>query len=310
MFAHCPALEHLLMYWPYHPDNVDGAAIGRLCPALRKIYYTASKSPLLNGAWPFKTLMTIPKNQVETFDFGGQGGAPLDGEFIGDSLLRHGQSLRTIRIDHRVPSMAIRGILNECVVLEDLNVDLSHIDLGDAVAASPWASSRIRSLKLNIRIEQLPDHPGLPRQSKYRPFYIRKPPVLLPGEERTFERLEVLYRQIGKQKELRLLQLSTREYDASGCIVGLFDGVQPFPGMLRLKDKKKNKDMEMELPGYLELLAGLSKLEFVGSAVVPETDGFKLAEDAEEVDWILEHWPRLRTAGFIPSARMPTRSCA
>ncbi|KAG0367067.1 hypothetical protein BGX24_003414, partial [Mortierella sp. AD032] len=305
MFEHCPGLEHLVMYWPSHPHNVDGAAIGRICPNLRHIYYTSCTSRLPSGAWLFGTLTTIPENQLKAFDYRWLG-APLDIELTGGSLARHGHSLKKIRIDSRVHSKAIRRILNECAVLEVLEIGLSHIELRDAVAASPWASSRITTLKLNIGIGRLPDQPP---HSKYKPFYLRTPPVLLLGEEKIFEQLEDLYREIGKQKELRRLQLDTKEYDENGHIVGLFYGLQPFPGMLRLMDNKNNSkgNRNEEIPGYLELLSGLNKLEEIGGAVAPETNEHRMAEDAEEVDWILKHWPLLRTANFFPASKMPRR---
>lgn len=41
------------------------------------------------------------------------------------------------------------------------------------------------------------------------------------------------------------------------------------------------------------MLAGLSKLRKVSGTIGPETEDGKLAANAAEVEWILEHWPRL-----------------
>lgn len=165
-------------------------------------------------------------------------------------------------------------MLESCTSLEDSSVIQSTMDLGDAVA-SPWASSSLTLLDLDIDT----------RMGR-KPYYLRPSPSRWSGKEkRIFGQLEILYRQIGKQKNLWRLQLGKGYRHWGNRKVP--EDVQQFPGMLRLGDK------DGIVPGYLDMLAGLSKLVEVGGDISPETRDGKLAEDAAEVDWILEHWPRL-----------------
>lgn len=61
------------------------------------------------------------------------------------------------------------------------------------------------------------------------------------------------------------------------------------------------------MPGYLELLSGLTRLKEIHGSVAPETPNRMMEVDAKEVDWILEHWPEFAEASFFPKSRMKNR---
>ncbi|OAQ23772.1 hypothetical protein K457DRAFT_142478 [Linnemannia elongata AG-77] len=76
-----------------------------------------------------------------------------------------------------------------------------------------------------------------------------------------------------------------------------------FPGLLSLKENVAGR------PGYLDFLKGLSQLREIGGDVATETLHYQMAEDAPEVDWILENWPCLsfHECGIFPRSRVPHR---
>ncbi|KAG0293613.1 hypothetical protein BGZ96_002567 [Linnemannia gamsii] len=292
MFRLCPSVVNV--DWKFHsiPHDVDGPAIARMCPKICNITFQSifvSRDP---NSWPYELAETLPENQLETLNHRERDHrcdvALLNTELVGRAMRRHTLTLREIRIDHKVPnsSREIAFVLESCASLEVLSVIQSTLDLGDSVA-SPWASSSLTLLELDIDT-----------RLGSKPYYFRPPPSRRSGKEkRIFGQLEILYRQIGKQKNLRVLQLG-KGYQGRGDRK-IPEDVQPYPGMLRLSDRNGI------VPGYLDMLAELSKLEKIGGDIGPETKDRKLAANAAEVDWILEHWPRLYWVKFLPLSRWP-----
>ncbi|KAG0200183.1 hypothetical protein BGX33_011157 [Mortierella sp. NVP41] len=132
--------------------------------------------------------------------------------------------------------------------------------------------------------------------TQYTPFYLQTPPAKPSADEvRDLAELEAFYRQLGKQKDLRYLQLQRTEHIETGAVAGRFyEREEAFPGILRLKDNDDGN------PGYLDLLVELAKLDAIYGAIYPETDDGKMPKDSKEFGWILDHWPCLNTAFFFP----------
>lgn len=173
-------------------------------------------------------------------------------------------------------------ILENCEALEVLDIQYLTIDLEDAIGG-PWACLRMRKLLLDIDTKIL-----------RKPSYLRFPPSRRSVKEKQlFDRLEILYRQIGELTSLRYLHLGNLMRDFRKRSIGNY--IQPFPGLLRLSEKEKEI-----VPGCLELWRGLTRLKEIHGSVAPETPDHKLPVDAAEVDWILRHWPEFAQASFFP----------
>lgn len=286
-FGRCPNVENLHLGWQLITDTLDGARIARMCPKIRRITCGYRALDIIEE-WPYKLSLALPEHQLEMFRHG-QNKTSFDGDLISGALMRHSRSLRDIQIRNRIPSKTVAMILEHCEALEVLDVRDSTMDLEDAIGC-PWACSRLRELHLDIDTK-----------ITRKPSYLRPPPSRRsPKEKQLFGRLEILYRQIGKLTNLQYLHLgdSTRDYKKRS----LKKYIQPFPGLLRLSDKEKGI-----VPGYLELLSGLTRLKEIRGSVAPETPDHKLAADAAEVDWILEHWPEVAMSSFFPCSRMRIR---
>jgi hypothetical protein len=287
IFAHCPNVETLRLRWRCVGDNPDGTKIAKMCPKLRSISYGCNTMANDGEDWSYVLALTLPEHKLECFhhtDFS----VSIDADLVERALVRHCQSLREISIQTRVPSKTIGKFLELCEALEILDVLRSTLDLEDAIAA-PWASSSMMELSLDIDT-------GVKRKL----FYLRPPPSRRsPREKQLLGRLEILYHQIGKQTNLRTLhlgQMGGRDYNKRDT--GKY--IQPFAAMLRLSDKKDGI-----VPGYLELLGGLKKLRKITGSVGPETKDYRMAIDAEEVEWIAEHWPEFTYADFYPQLLFP-----
>ncbi|KAG9064864.1 hypothetical protein KI688_003125 [Linnemannia hyalina] len=299
IFRQCPGLEKLDIIFSVVPAGVDGADIGRICPNLRDIVYLGpDDDPGGKEMWPLKVMEVLPEAQIETLAFSWTLNRQVEGTVVRTTILRHSHSLRKIRITAHITSSAIRMIPETCGVLEAIHILRSTIDLSDA-AGSPWASSKIIRLSLSVAVT-MPSL-SLPADIQYIPSYLKTPPTpLSQDEEHIFTQLEVFYRQIGKQTNMEALRLD-RPANNKPIARNLAGEKVPFPGLLSLKGNVAGR------PGYLDLLGGLSQLKNVGKGVVPETWDYKMAECAPEVDWILEHWPRLSfdVCSFFPRSRVP-----
>lgn len=144
---------------------------------------------------------------------------------------------------------------------------------------------------------------SLPADIQYVPSYLKTPPVPLTEDEgHIFTQLEVFYRQIGKQTNMQYLRLHRPVVYRPGEIQRIGE-MALFPGLLSLKENVAGR------PGYLDFLKGLSQLREIGGDVATETLHYQMAEDAPEVDWILENWPCLsfHECGIFPRSRVPHR---
>ncbi|KAG0293212.1 hypothetical protein BGZ96_003153 [Linnemannia gamsii] len=289
--------------------NVDDIArtVATLCPKVRTLQFYGEGQGT-NIDFPFKVLEAMPEQQLErvcirNFHI------ELDEQMTRSVFLRHSATLHTLILQGCSPtdSAAVRTILTECVVLEDLRFVATHqadfeaiwpypdlygkgcgILLADAIAA-PWACTKIKHLNLLVRINELcTGHELAP------PAYFRRetPVELLPAEVHYFEPLEQLYRQIGRLVELQHLDL---RLDMMGPNGEMHEDTPActevsFPGLMNIG---------MGRPGYLELLGGLSKLRQLRGSVLADTYETKLRVGAMEVFWMRDHWPELEWGDFF-----------
>ncbi|KAG9064814.1 hypothetical protein KI688_003074 [Linnemannia hyalina] len=302
IFESCPNLKTLELMEITFPDGLDGADIGRMCPHLRNLRFDGAVEMTGDRLWPLGIMETLPRDRMEILNY--YGGGPdqwLDATVVGKTLLRHSCSLREFHACSRTASAAMRMILATCEALEVLEICCSSIDLADAVG-SPWASSKLKSLSLDIKITLL--SLSLPAGTPYVPSYLKTPPAQLTKDEKyLFTQLEFLYQQIGKQEDLKVLQLSRAECDEYGASTVEADKRnQPFPGLLRLGDGSGNSansiNGDIDRPGFLHLLGKLSKLEVVVGEICPEAGDRKMPANSTEAEWIRTHWPLLRETHF------------
>ncbi|KAG9064698.1 hypothetical protein KI688_002957 [Linnemannia hyalina] len=216
---------------------------------------------------------------------------------LGEAIERHAASLTAIVIEYaELTEDTIQTILIDCEALEVFDIEtescyysVGEIHLADLVAI-PWASTRLRTLKLIVNIGDT----GILRSS----LYLRDAPVLLSDEEQDqLSFLNILYRQIGMLTELEHLSLiisvpDEDEEEEDENLTGWNRYV--FPGMLTL-DGDKTKG----LPGFLGLLSGLKKLKILEGFVNVSTKETKATMGWKEVEWIRENWPRLKRAEFF-----------
>lgn len=217
-------------------------------------------------------------------------------------LARHYDTLQklVLQCTVNISRISIACVFWECSNLENLTIDCHSrigilIELSDAIDGS-WNCLRLRRLRLSI------SGCGLPVEAGVKPYYSRSTPITLSVDEtRHFARLNSLYQRIGALTELRELDLT--------MVKGIrqrYRGARPgrkgmFHAMLSLGDAEAGR------PGFLNHLAGLSKLEaFEGSVHLYEQET-KVTVGWEEVRWMDIHWPRLVKARFFTHKKHVSR---
>ncbi|KAG0368312.1 hypothetical protein BC939DRAFT_447144 [Gamsiella multidivaricata] len=223
---------------------------------------------------------------------------------LGIALQRHSTMLTMIRLSKTgtIRSGTIRRILGTCEVLEYLAITSGHpslttitgdhpdriaISLEDAVA-SEWACRRIRHLELTLDIyHYLADYGN-------RLYWT-------DGQlsERRWKEIETLYDQIGRLVHLRVLALKigiavNSSSDDSEVEKTRYEALS-FPRLLNLPDP------ERQTQGYLSSLAGLSELRELRGSVRAVTKETKTSLGQKEVEWIVDHWPKVELIEFLPS---------
>ncbi|KAF9144095.1 hypothetical protein BG015_000206 [Linnemannia schmuckeri] len=224
-------------------------------------------------------------------------------------IRRHSMTLREIRIqDCRIPDSAtIQCILCNCAQLEVLCLvsrDTFQIEviLADAVAYK-WASRKMKRLELSVAFNDLAETTIVDTYdnisySSYNddaiaPFYQKQGPVILTDAERAlFKMLEQFYQRLGELTELEYLDL--RAVPSASTHASFRKNQQAFPGMLFLGNGSLGR------PGYLRLLEGWKKLKYLKGSVQIFTSETMVTVGQAEFAWMVDHWPSLRQAAFLP----------
>ncbi|KAF9931939.1 hypothetical protein FBU30_009234 [Linnemannia zychae] len=293
-----PSLERLALsgFHGHVDSNVFGRALGKYCPNLRSLAFSGFATYADRDS-PVKVMMVLPKRRIEEFEWRNSSYE------LGDADTKrmfqpHFEVLRKIVFKScwDVESKAIRVILTKCPVLEHFQMEVNNqeqvwgafVTLDDAVA-DPWVCLKLQFLELGVALPVLLE--PSPGQSHW---YKRKPVVeLTPTEVEQLALLTRLYQQIGSLTDLRHLDLKAI-LPASQQLF-YYSHLDSFPAMLNLDNE------QLDRPGFLDLLQGLSKLEELCGTVNTNSKETKMTMGWDEARWMARHWPRLKVAEFARS---------
>ncbi|KAF9088113.1 hypothetical protein BGX23_007642 [Mortierella sp. AD031] len=310
-FEVCPNIEQLHLPNICGKYDIDELArtIGTLCPKLHTLQFYGREKDT-NIKLPFKIMEHLPGQRVERVSLLNFN-LEMNERMARSVFQRHSTTLHTLILQGCSPtdSEAVRVIVTECGVLEDLRIMGTHykdfeaiwpfpkrngygcgILLVDAIA-KPWACTRIKRLELFIRANELhSDH-----HSRLPACYREAPVELTPKETEYFASWERFYRQIGALIELRYLELRLELCGHRGQ--DLMRICSPweicFPILMSLGDEESGR------LGYLSLLGGLSKLKELRGSFRTDTRETSRRVGWAEAKWTYERWPELEVADFL-----------
>ncbi|KAG0279728.1 hypothetical protein BGZ95_000391 [Linnemannia exigua] len=264
----------------------------RSCPQLQDIHHS-NGSHDKEGRMLSAVASRMDKDTLRSIYFSGLAEKERMLERI---VERHFGSLNTIflSICSTISAKSLQAILFHCPLLVSLEVsgddpEKFKIPL-KSIIAEPWASNKLKTLHLVIDIGDV----DTLLQDK------RDPTAWLLDNTRK-NHLERLFRQIGKQLELEILELRVAVNEEDLPYDSGDDDDEDeyttyktffFPGFLTLTDEKMGRF------GFLELLVGLTNLHcLLGSLAVKHSrNGCTMGQ--RECGWIVEHWPKLLEASF------------
>ncbi|KAF9081641.1 hypothetical protein BGX23_000621 [Mortierella sp. AD031] len=288
ILENCPEIITLAVPRTWNPVDVDCVArfIVAHCPKLRNLSQGEYRR---EGACPviFAIPGAMPKGTLESFvcaslrDQEGQ---------IGAAFLRHSNTLVRVQLYgcEDVSSETIQAILFSCPSLEvfvatSFDFQRNAIRLEDA-AAQPWASTKLQRLALFVAMGDA-DIPEVEWQR------------LSLTEQTKLSQMDKFYRQIGSLTSLVHLDLQlwteTDDNNYHNWNQQIFKH-RCFPGLLTLGD-----GMMSSRRGWLDCLAGLSKLEVLSGSFNVRTGPDTCVIGQTEAEWIVSHWPKLQVAHFI-----------
>lgn len=300
MIQQCPALLEMEMPKIWLTPEIVRPGLAQFiinhCPCLHTLIQNDDTHDL-EGQMAIAIMNAMPQDTLRAFEF--KEIIDRSGE-LGYAIGRHAATLTTIVISYaELTDETIQTILINCEALEifDVETEAGYSSDGEIylvnLVAVPWASTRLRTLKLIVNIGDT----GIIRS----PIYLRDAPVLLSDDEQLqLSLLESLYEQIGLLTELEHLSLSISvleddtddEEEDDDDLTSWHRYV--FPGMLTLEG-----DKTQGLPGYLGLLSGLKKLKTLEGFVNVSTNETIATMGWREVEWIRDNWPRLERAEFF-----------
>lgn len=320
VFSRCPGLVELnVLITPCQQgDAIPIATLLRNhCPSFRKlrnIGATLGKRQLALAIMENSAPQTF-----ETIDLSCQDTSATNvlRMFIG----RHSMTLRELRMQNcRIPDSAtIQCILRDCAQLEELCLvsnDTFQIEvtLADAVAFK-WASRKVKRLELSVVFSDLAematcetydnvsygynmynDNMHDDNNDAIVPFYQSQGPFVPTDSKRAlFSMLERLYRQLGELTELEYLDLrAAPPPSTSASFRETRTTFRSFPGMLSLGNESVGR------PGYLRLLEGWKKLKYLKGSMQVYTAETSMTVGQDEFTWMVDNWPCLRQAAFLP----------
>ncbi|KAK3836794.1 MAG: hypothetical protein J3R72DRAFT_450150 [Linnemannia gamsii] len=295
IFQHCPNIKKLQLPSISSRDDFTTIAdfIGQHCPHLRSIdCHEFVKST--DDLFPFRIMESIPVHRVEKLTFSGSF-TKLTDPTVDLAFQRHSKTLQMIDLTqfHHSSRMSISSVIfKECLNITNLSIgslsDSLYIALDDAIEVS-WSCTNLQQLKLCISGCELPCDPELD------PYYSRPAPIALTkAEEQQFSRLERLYYQIGRLSELQRLELTMVRIDEQGQVMNTpWDQLLSLPGLLTLGDDSTGR------PGYLNHLAGLTKLRKLLGSVRADAKDTADSVGWNEARWMDKHWPHLICASLF-----------
>ncbi|KAF9150513.1 hypothetical protein BG015_007698 [Linnemannia schmuckeri] len=251
----------------------------------------------------------MPKDTLESFCYEGfYESSELHRAKLASFLSNHFLSLKEIHLwnCYSVCGFSVTQLLHFAPALESLVIEngipgiLYNVGLElQHLSNVSWASSRFRKLQLVVDIGHLS---YLPPNNFHQAFSL---PRLHQDVAATS--FGGLMANIGKQKDLRVLDLKValpRHFFHRDGRPWVYQD-ESFPGMLTLNRRAgndpENQDGRLRR-GFLDMLAGLSKLEELrGSVSLNSRDDQGYSTGREEAEWMKMHWPRLKIAEFYPA---------
>ncbi|KAF9905290.1 hypothetical protein EC991_001838 [Linnemannia zychae] len=298
----CPALEAFDV--PCFADASVGDIISNIlqerCPRLRHL---SVRRPYLGyrGGGVMSVMEKIPEQQLETFYFKGYIDEwPLQLEL---ALSRHTETLREIRfvLCRKMNSSTLKTILTSCKGLVHLEVQGAHLNsiylsLEDGIE-SEWVCRNLEHLHIAINMGQDEDssssHKALGRSMA--PTLTKENPVVDEDELVYWESLETFYRTLGFLTRLSVLNLKLLAFDSRDKELDYT--CTTIPAFLTLGDRADHR------PGFLPLLANLSNLRELRGSVRADTSESMTTMGQKEIEFMVEHWPRLELVEFLPTGR-------
>ncbi|KAF9150544.1 hypothetical protein BG015_007657 [Linnemannia schmuckeri] len=240
-------------------------------------------------------------------------------------LFRHSETLRDLTFDavESLYSTTILDLLCNCRVLEKLVVrgggnsddsnnknnldDIRYLqDISLAVThavAKPWVCLRLSHLEIPVMLDWFAYTNLLGRGGTSGWFHDWRH---TQGDS-NWEALRKFYQQIGALHHLQVL-------DLKACLV--YPGSVPsgatwsdisFPGMLLMPFTPKPSSSSSSLParnkniipGFLDLLSGLTKLRELRGSVRVDLPVMMSAMRLDSYRWMARHWPMLKVAEFL-----------
>lgn len=292
-FSCCPNIDQLEM--PQVQKREDEDAVPRViveaCPKITALSYydhgLGGDDDDDDQTIMFRILDHMPEQQARKITYASIAYL-LDPSLATRAFQRHSDSLQSLNLSDafNLPSKTLKAIFHECRGLEELYVHSNYrikdcyIDLKDAVTGE-WVCSKIRHLEMTIGLEELTAGPG------DLSYYDRDSPLVLSVQEtEQFDMLDEVYRRLGALRELEHVDVRAR-------VPGYDWGEVALPAMLSLGDPASNR------PGYLDLLKGWTKLQWLQGSVRANTDETVMTMGERELLWIERHWLSLRGADFF-----------
>ncbi|KAG0209799.1 hypothetical protein BGX33_005314 [Mortierella sp. NVP41] len=247
------------------------------------------------------------------------------------ALLRHSEVLRSIKFTEtaRILSTTLAAILRNCQGLETLWATGRYgypmaLSLDDAIERAWVCEKKIRDLRVTVDLyvkESKWTTGGFGHssnvESEAESWEAATAADLYPPEH--WAKLEAFYRQLGRLRELEALEL----FVAKGTRVSPHAVLNPsystrsLPGLLSLgveneetEGEGEEKDIkgttvvastgEQRRGGFLAELGGLKKLKVVQGCFRSGTVETIATFGKNEVEWIMEAWPKLEVIEFLP----------
>jgi len=283
----CPELVTLGMpvFWRAIIADDIARFVVKNCP---KIQNLTQHQPSLhsNHSVMLPIVRMMPEGALTSIDLGLH---PVQEIEVFPILRRHFSTLGCIHFDETsiLSSGMIQTILFNCPILDDLEATSRRspqnyaITLQDATA-QPWASTRFYSLSLVIDMSDT----VIPRMDWTD---------LTSIQQAKSQQMDTLYRQIGRLTDLRYLDLKMHTDSDPDVLSGSAPTYRDrcFPGLLTLGDGLFSRRR-----GWLGCLAGLKKLEVLSGSFKVTTRVGDCVMTQPDVEWIVQHWPKLESADF------------
>ncbi|KAF8944560.1 hypothetical protein BGZ47_004060 [Haplosporangium gracile] len=325
ILSHCPQIN-TLSFLPVHQESASmikkiTPLVKRYCRHIRNV--KATRATLWWYDWnPFDILdgvnSTLESLQFDSFN-------PDYDEVSEDLALSsfqyHSVTLRDVRLTRCqwLSNEIMQSILTTCATLERLEITQRasrrelHSEMRDRViarlpglVAHKWVCTGLKHLELTIDWGQFKD----PTPTHLPAYYLQhSSSAPLDQDQEQWNLLERLYGQIGSLVELEVLNLSAyinrmhiNQYEPEnyrhGIVCGgVFDmsfrSNDRFPLLLSLGVHGGRR-------GYLDWLSGLRNLKELRGSVHLGNPEVAMTLKQDELEWMVEHWPRLQVLELLP----------